>query len=239
MMRTLTGVVAALSIALAGCTAEKAPSEKLKDAAEDFVENATGTAPPQLAEGKWAPRDECAALPGASAFRESLATAVEARDADGLAALAASDVKLDFGGGAGAGELKSRLMHPDRSLWDELDDLLDLGCAASGNGSITIPWYFAQDLGDVDSYSGMIVTGEKVPLRAEPSPKAAALEEISWDVVTLEDGLHPDEDYQKVKSADGNSGFIRTAKLRSLLDYRLLASSRNGKWSITSLVAGD
>ena len=239
MMRTLTCAVAALSIGLAGCTSEKAPSDKLKDAAEGLVEEATGTAPPQLAEGKWAPRDECADMPGAAAFRESLATAIEARDVDGLAALAASDVKLDFGGGAGTGELKSRLMHPDRSLWDELDDLLDLGCAASGNGSITIPWYFAQDLGDVDGYTGMIVTGEDVPLRAEPSPEAEALEQISWDVVTLEDGLHPDQEYQKVKSADGKVGFVRTAKLRSLLDYRLLASSRNGKWSITSLVAGD
>lgn len=238
-MRSVIGVVAALSVGLAACTSEKAPSDKLKDAAEGLVEEATGTTPPKLAEGKWAPRDECADVPGADSFRQSLAAAVEARDTDALATLAASDVKLDFGGGSGAGELKARLMNSERSLWDELDDLLALGCAANGQGGITIPWYFAQQIDGVDPYMGMLVTGERVPLRAEASDEGEELGAISWDVVTLDGGLHPEEEFQKVTAADGKSGFIETEKLRSLLDYRLIASSRDDKWSITSLIAGD
>lgn len=232
-------VGAAMLLALAACSQEQAPSDKLRNAATELVEQATGTEPPKLADGPWAPRDECAELPGAAAFRESLANAVEARDVDALAALSASDIKLDFGGGSGTGELRARLLNPERSLWDELDDLLALGCAANGQGGLTIPWYFTQDMGDVDPFEGMIVTGEHVPLRAAPDPKADALAEISWDLVTLEGGLHPEERYQKVATADGRKGYIATAKLRSLVDFRLVASSRNGKWSITSLVAGD
>ena len=33
--------------------------------------------------------------------------------------------------------------------------------------------------------------------------------------------------------------YVATDKLRSLIDYRLLASSRNDNWRIVSLVAGD
>jgi hypothetical protein len=61
---------------------------------------------------------------------------------------------------------------------------------------------------------------------------------ISWDVVEIKT-LQPDDPYQQVTASDGKQGYIATDKLRSLLDYRLLASQRNGKWSIVSLVSGD
>ena len=61
---------------------------------------------------------------------------------------------------------------------------------------------------------------------------------ISWDVVDIV-SLEADEPFQQVRLADKTTGFVPTDKLRSLLDYRLVASSRNGRWSITSLIAGD
>ena len=51
--------------------------------------------------------------------------------------------------------------------------------------------------------------------------------------------LDPGKPFQQVTLADKSSGFVATDKLRSLLDYRLIASSRNGRWRITSLIAGD
>ena len=61
---------------------------------------------------------------------------------------------------------------------------------------------------------------------------------ISWDVVRIAT-LKPDDDFQRVEAKDGTSGYVATDKLRSLIDYRLLASSRNGRWRIVSLVSGD
>lgn len=238
-MRHTVSLVLALSLALGACGQGKAPSEKIKDATKQLVEDASDTAPPKLADGPYAPRDECAKVAGASAFREQLAEAVEARDADALVALAAPDVKLDFGGGSGAGELRNRLAKDEWSLWDELDALLTMGCAKGKQGGITLPWYFAQEIDAVDPAMGMIVTGEKVPLRNAPDSAGETLEDISWDVVELVDGLHPEDGYQHVATVKGKQGYIATGKLRSLLDYRLIASSRDGKWSITSLVAGD
>ncbi|RXZ65840.1 hypothetical protein [Pelagerythrobacter rhizovicinus] len=238
-MRPTICLALTLSLALAACGEGKAPSEKLKDAAEGLVEEAAGETPPKLGDGPYAPRDECAALPGADAFRQQLAQAVAARDAQALTALAASDVKLDFGGGAGSAQLRAKLDGEEASLWDELDTLLTLGCAAEGRAGITLPWYFAQEIDAVEPAKGMIVMGENVPLRLAPDAKAETLKTISWDLVELIDGLEPEASFQHVETTDEQRGYIATDKLRSLLDYRLLASSRDGKWSITSLVAGD
>ena len=55
--------------------------------------------------GHLAPRDECAGLPGAAAFRNALARAVHRRDADAMTALSAQDIVLGFGGESGPREL--------------------------------------------------------------------------------------------------------------------------------------
>jgi hypothetical protein len=226
-----------LTLAATACDRHEAPSDKLAQSASELV-GAKKPEPKPVAQGPYAPRDTCGDLPGAEAFREKLAEAVMARDADAFVALAAEDVKLDFGGGTGRAELKNRLTDKKWMLWDELDQLLKLGCADNSQGGITLPWYFEQHIDKVDAAGGMLVTGEKVPLLDAPDPKGKPLAAISWDVVELK-ALKPDDAFQQVTTLDGKHGYIATDKLRSLLDYRLLATSRNGKWSVVSLVSGD
>jgi hypothetical protein len=226
-----------LLLAATACDQHKAPSDKLAQSASELV-GAKKPEPAPLAKGPFAPRDTCGGLAGASDFRARLANAVMARDADALVGLAAEDINLDFGGGTGRAELKKRLTAKDGMLWDELDQLLTLGCAANPQGGLTIPWYFEQHIDKVDAMSGMLVTGEGVRLLPEPDAKSAPIRTISWDVVELT-ALKPDDPFQHVTTTDGTKGYIATDKLRSLLDYRLLASQRNGKWSMVSLVAGD
>lgn len=229
----------AMGLALAACDRSAPPSDKVKDAMEGAVAQVSGSVPQGVAEGLYAPRDECAAIEGAAEFRQRLAAAVADRDADAFAALAAEDIRLDFGGGAGRDMLTSRLTDPEYELWSELETLLEMGCAPGQAGGIVLPWIFAQQLDDGDPYSGMIVTGERVPLRRAADDSAPVLESISWDVVELVGGLRPEEPYQRVRAADDVEGFIATDSLRSLIDYRLLASSRDGRWAINALVAGD
>src|SRR5688572_24681480 len=112
----------ALLLTCAACSQEDAPAEEIAQAAEAIVDPAAEPAP--LAKGKWAPRDECAAVEGAAAFRERLSAAVKARDTDAFVALAASDIGLDFGGGGGIAELRSQLDDASFKLWDELDGLM-------------------------------------------------------------------------------------------------------------------
>ena len=239
-MRTAaaTPLAFAAMLALAACSQDNAPSDAIKDAADTVAHQVDGSTPVKLAQGKYAPQDECKAKAGAEDFRAQLAAAVKARDADKLAALAAPDVKLDFGGGSGTAELKGRLAR-DTVLWGELADLIALGCGVNEQGGITIPWYAAQEFDSIDPGMAMLVTGERVPLYKTAEGTGAEAEEVSWDVVSLVGGLEPEARFQQVKTSDGTVGYIASDKLRSLLDYRLIASSRDGKWSITSLIAGD
>lgn len=235
----MKALIAALPLVLllTACEREEAPADEVAKSAEKLV-GAEKPEPPKLAQGPYAPRDTCGELAGAGEFRQALAAAVEARDADALVALAAEDVKLDFGGGTGRAELKKRLTAEDRQLWQELGELLTLGCSANKQGGITLPWYFDQSIAGVDPFMGMIVTGESVPLLSAPDGEADTVATLSWDVVEIA-ALKPDDPFQKVETGDGKQGFIATEKLRSLIDYRLLANSRNGTWRIVSLVAGD
>ena len=227
------------ALALAACSQENAPSEAIGKAATKVVEKAAGTAPPKLAEGPYAPRDECGDVKGAAEFRARLAAAVEARDADALLALAASDIKLDFGGGSGTAELRKRLQDPAYDLWDELATLVTLGCAKNKGVGITLPWYFTQDFGELDVLNSIIVMGENVPLRETGDPQGPVIADVSWDAVTLVGGFKPDARYHQVKTRDGKVGFINADRLRPIAGYRVIASSRDGKWSMTSLIAGD
>lgn len=214
----------AAALVLAGCSQESTPAP-------------TPTPTPAVANGAYAPRDECAKLAGAEAFRQQLAAAVKARDAQAVAELAAEDVKLDFGEGAGRSELIERLTRPDSELWPALDELMALGCAASGENEFTLPWYFAQNI-PIDPYDGMIVTGENVPLLRSAKADAPVVAALNWDAIELVAGLYPDKPFQQVKFGD-KQGYVATGKLRSLIDYRLIAQSDGGAWHIAMLIAGD
>ncbi len=49
-----------------------------------------------------------------------------------------------------------------------------------------------------------------------------------------------DPGYRTVAVIDSNyEGYVRIAKLRSQLDYRLRAEKSGGKWLITSFIAGE
>ena len=229
-------LVMGLALACAACSQEKAPAEEVAEAAEKIV--APSAQPTPLAKGKWAPRDTCAEVEGAEQFRARLAVAIEARDAAALAALAAEDVKLDFGGGAGKAELRSRLEDEELGLWDELDALMTLGCSANAQGGITIPWFFDQNMGERDPYFSMLIMGEDVPVLERADAASRRVGAVSWDLAEIA-SLNPESAFQQVELADGTVGYVASDKLRSLIDYRLVASSRNGRWRITSFVAGD
>lgn len=190
-------------------------------------------------QGKYAPRDECGKLAGAREFREKLAQAVANNDAAAIAAMASPVIKLGFGGDDGRERFVEKLKAPDGEMIKELAALLPLGCAATGEDGLTIPWHFAQDMGDIDGYSATIVTGADVPLYAKADASSAVSQKLSWDVVLLNAGLYPERPFQQVETRDGKKGFVATDKLRSLLDYRLLANRENGEWKITALLAGD
>jgi len=190
-------------------------------------------------QGRYAPRDECGKVAGAAEFRRKLADAAIRNDAAAIGALTAPDVRLGFGGDDGRERMLQRLRDPGDGLIGEIRRLLPLGCGRNVAGDLTMPWIFAQDLGDIDGYTAHLVVGENVPLHAAADGKSAVKQRISWDLVELDDGPYPDGDLLPVTAPDGTRGFMRKAMLRSLLGYRLIASRESGAWKITAILAGD
>jgi hypothetical protein len=245
------GLVLVLTLALVACNSapsKQAPTEGASEAAA----TPTGAAPaPEDAtalldslynprqKGRYAPRDECANEAGAAEFRRQLAAAVAKGDAQAIAALASPNIKLGFGGDDGKARFLERLQDPDGELIAELRQVLPLGCAVNPEGNLTMPWYFAEDMGDIDTYAAMIVMGEDVALYTKADAASPVRQRLSWDAVELRGGLFPDRAFQRVRTSDGTEGFVATGKLRSLLDYRLLASREGGAWKITAIVSGD
>jgi hypothetical protein len=223
------------------------PAAPSKSAAEALITKYTWPGPndPRQShpkeDGPFAPRDDCGELDGAYEFRLALAEAVLAKDTDALLALAAPDIKLDFGGSEGHAEWRSRLAVSEWRQWEALAAILPLGCEVNEDGGLTLPWYFAQDLPLADPYMAMMVIGEGVPLLAGPGEGSKAVAQLSWDVVTLD----PDEfdgelgPVAKVQTLNGKSGWIAAEHLRSFLDYRLIAEKGAQGWRITAFVAGD
>ncbi|MEO5586375.1 MAG: hypothetical protein ABIQ81_01635 [Novosphingobium sp.] len=188
--------------------------------------------------GRFTPLETCNRLPGAAAFRTALAAAVRQRNAAALVALASPNVKLDFGDGSGAAELRQRLAGAEgRKLWRELDRIVPLGCAVQ-QGNLAIPSMFTHDFRALDPFDIMVVTGVRVPLRATAGPAARPLRLLSWTVVTPLSGDDSAKPYRRVRLGR-QTGYVEAAKLRSPLDYRMIVSRGWGGWKIDAFLAGD
>ena len=192
--------------------------------------------------GPYAPRDSCATMPGFAAFRARLVDSVRRRDAKALAALAALDVELDFGGGAGRAQLLATMQGrggEGAERWGALDRLIGLGCSGHG-ANAALPWFYDQDLGGLEPYNVMLVAGEGVPMTAarQGGPVVARL---SWVLVDApEQGWEAGRPAQLVRVHGGHAkGYVATTRLLSQIDYRLLLRRQKGQWRIIAFIAGD
>ncbi|MDJ0641251.1 MAG: hypothetical protein QNJ15_00405 [Erythrobacter sp.] len=187
------------------------------------------------------PRNECAALPGADRFQMRLVTAVANRNADMLRPIVDPQIKLDFGGGEGWDLFKARLEAGEYDLWAELDKVIRLGCADAYRGSMAMPYYWPKDLGFDDPYSTYVATGDDIPLLAEPREDARQLRLLNWESVEVP-RTQPYEDGQRfvaIRTRAGEAGFAELDRLRSQIDFRMIAERREGQWRITVFIAGD
>lgn len=245
-MNRLAIVLPLLALVYA-CGAAESPSDT---AVEGVAVTSNPVPVANTPSGPFAPRDDCAGMPGAVEFRAALSAAVAARDANALVALADSKVRLGFGGIDGAANMRSDFSQPDGGMWDELTEVIALGCATNEQGDIIMPRYFAQDTGG-DPFETLIVTGEKVPLHRSPDDASPHLASISWDAVDLvltanDEGVStfggPDETgwvQVRTRGARPVEGYMRESQLRSVVDYRLIASKAESGYRITALLAGD
>ena len=103
---------------------------------------------------------------------------------------------------------------------------------------VAMPGLFARDFGEDDPFDIMVVTGARVPLRAAPNARARPLRLLSWVAVEPLSGDDFERPFRRVRFGR-QTGYVETVKLRSPLDYRLVASRTRGTWQIDAFLAGD
>lgn len=189
--------------------------------------------------GPLAPRDDCANVAGARAFRMALARAVTAKDTAALVALATPEVQLGFGGDNGTAWLRRNASARDGMFWTNLADAVSLGCAVEKDGLLVMPWIFAQDPGELDPFDAMLVRGTGVALRDGPSAGAKVLRRLDWQFVEFVGPWQADARFVKVRTMDRIEGYIPMAAQRGITETRVIAERTRAGWKITAIVAGD
>ncbi len=202
--------------------------------------------------GKRFPFDEAVKDASLVTFRNQVYQAAWGKDLDKLLSFIADDIKFSFGAESGKADfIKAWQLDnkPEESaLWGELLAILKLG-GGFGNWDpdhFYAPYIFV--LEDIDDpYTGAIVTGENVRLRAGPSSKSDILGSLSWDLVEIQDQAEYANEtiggeshvWQKVKTAKAETGFVYEKYLRTPVDYRAGFVKKDGKWIMNLFIAGD
>jgi hypothetical protein len=192
------------------------------------------------------PVDQCGGGAGFAGFRRQIESAVSRRDLEAMTSLMAPDVQLSFGGAVGFSKFRDH----DRSgpggdgmwqeLWAEMAKVLRLGCGTARDGSgkeyRAWPAMFVTG-GDLDGYDTWVALPGAI-LRRRPTESAPVVQRLPpWTV--LREVREATVPYTEVRTPKGRSGFIAKGQMRSLIDYRLVAEQREGRWMITAFVAGD
>jgi hypothetical protein len=186
------------------------------------------------------PVDQCAADPSFAAFRTQLVQAIVGKDRAYLLSILSDDILVDLGGGTGQAAFVEawHLDDPETSaVWDELGEVLRLGCIQDPEQGNWSPSMFAS--GEIDDPFGTaLVIRPSASLYAAPDANSPRVATLGWDLVSVVEWNGQDS-WQRVQLADGREGYARSADLRSPVDYRAGFRRIDGRWRITVFIAGD
>ena len=217
-MKTASAALA-LTLALAGCTTPI------------LSEGADGR-DPRLDASAFA--DACTEEPGYPAFRASLERVVAARDGEGLRALFHADGAMRVHGVGGRSSAHDwGLGRPEAAaVWPELQEILALGCARSGE-RLVLPGMAAVS----DLEPGQVIVLRDETLRLAPEAHAKAVRAVERGEVFSFDAWDAPKGWTSVL-VDGKTGYLPTSALRSAADFRLELAPFEGGWRIASFSDG-
>lgn len=188
--------------------------------------------------GLYAPRDTCAADPGARAFVAGLRDVQKRRDLAALRALADPEITVDFGGDTGPEALGEKFT-TDPAQWARLGETLAHGCKLDGD-KLTLPWFFTLDFGNADMTVTLLAGGPAVPLYQRGNARSKMLHKLNWQLVEVVGEWPGEGRFVRVRLPGTRvSGYVAAAQLRSQLDQRVVAVRRGGAWKLTAMVEGD
>ncbi|MBX7224038.1 MAG: SH3 domain-containing protein [Blastocatellia bacterium] len=186
-------------------------------------------------------------------FRRELLHALHKRDKAFLRQHLSPLIMNGFGGSGGLQEFQEtwHWEKPDSPLWEELATTLRLGGRFS-NGTqtefnapyVATEWEQVQkSLPDGPERFAALVAAQ-VPVYQTPARQAPVISSLSYEVVeVVEDpdstGPLPAPEWQKIKLAPGQFGFVEGKFLRDPTGYRATFRKVGTIWKMTVFLAGD
>jgi hypothetical protein len=190
------------------------------------------------------PVDQATDDPSFITFRGRLLAALAARDTAAVLGAFAPDARLSFGddppGPDGVRALWLGRRREGPSLWTTLTAVVGMGSVrdASSPSFVSAPYVYNGWPPDVDPFSHGAVVGENVRVRAAPGLDAEVLATLSYAVVPVEAWDEP-AGWARIRLADGRTGYVSAAYLRSPVDYRVGFEKQGAGWRIVFFLAGD
>ncbi|MCL6697554.1 hypothetical protein LZ496_01980 [Sphingomonas sp. NSE70-1] len=184
--------------------------------------------------------DDCDSDASFAEYRISLAKAVASKDKAALRQLVDPEISVDLGGGSGWPALVEAwgLDGTENSaLWAELAEVLALGCGEY-QGQKIMPGNFSS-LGEFEGFPPPYFSiSQGAALRSEPSDMAPVRMLLDNHILLEQDNWAP-EGWLHARLTNGQTGYVRLHAVRNAIDYRATFERRNGKWLMTSFLAGD
>lgn len=190
--------------------------------------------------------DETAKDPTLVAFKSALSEVVERRDSKGLLNLIAKDVRVDIYDRRG--DIAQFVEHenpadPNSPVWSDLGKILDLGGAFIEDNVFCAPYVRCPGSKTADSELFVVILGQRVPAYVAPSTGSRVIEWLSCDVLPFDGDYFPPR-------PDGPAtgwitvflgtrwGFVEEQKARMVGDRYFHVTKIDGRWLITTYLAG-
>ena len=196
---------------------------------------------------KLLPEDQAARQPDFFSFRAGLLSALARRDTAAVLNIVAPQIRNTFGDDNGSAAFRRlwRLEAPDSELWGALTAVLALGGTFEDDSTFVAPYVFSRWPSRYDAFDYLAVVGSGVRIRSEPRSNATVLGKASFGVVQrARAGPRPlttaeAEAWEPVQLAQGGVGYMAKRLLRSPVDYRAYFVRHQGRWTMTTFIAGD
>jgi hypothetical protein len=183
--------------------------------------------------------DEASRRPDFVIFRQQLRSAIARRDVSAVLRVVDPEIKLGFGGDDGVDALKRKLESAESDVWQELDEVLELGGTFQESDTFVAPYVFSRWPQSFDSFEHVAVIGSAVRIRARPALSAPVVSTVSYAILKLGPDGYSDEPWIGVRLPDGRAGFVDAKFARSPSDYRAAFKFEDGRWRMVFFAAGD